>query len=54
MKLSQKQKAQLRIDFIKILIPTPERRDPKSFPMIEARRTIDELVKVVKTVIEDK
>lgn len=53
-KLTNEQSKQIRIGFIRILIPTPEQRDPRSWPMAAARRTIDELVKIVETVIEEK
>lgn len=54
MNVNKEQYAQLRLEFIRILIPTPEQRNPKSCAMATERRTIDELMKVVKRVIEDK
>jgi len=52
MKPTKEQYAQLRIEFIRILIPTPEQRDPKSRAMATERRVLDELLAVVKTFIE--
>ncbi len=39
---------QLRKEFIKVLIPCSEQRDPKSWPMAAARKTVDELMVAVK------
>ena len=54
MKLTKEEYAQLRIEFIKILIPTPEQRDPATWAMATERRTLDELLAVVKLFIEKK
>ncbi len=52
-KLTDEQYARLRKEFIRILIPTPEQRDPKSWAYATERRTLGELIKAVKRVIED-
>ncbi len=49
--ISEKQYGQLRKEFIKILIPTPEQRNPKSWAYATERRTLDELMVVVKLFI---
>jgi hypothetical protein len=54
MRISKEQYAQLRIDFIRILIPTPEQRDPKSRAMVTERKTIDELMEAIKRFVEGK
>ena len=54
MKPTKEQYAQLRIEFIRILIPTPEQRNPKSWAYATERRVLDELLAVVKLFIEKK
>ena len=53
MKPTKEQYAQLRIEFIRILIPTPEQRNPKSWAYATERRVLDELMVVVKLFIEN-
>ncbi len=50
--VSEEEYKQLRKEFIRILIPSPEQRNPKSWAYATERRVLDELLAVVKTVIE--
>ena len=52
--VNEEQYEQLRKEFIRILIPTPEQRDPRSFTMATERRTLDELMVVVKEFITER
>ena len=50
--VSEEAYAHLRKEFIRILIPSPEQWNPKSWAYATERRVLDELLAVVKTVIE--
>ncbi|KKL68924.1 hypothetical protein LCGC14_2120150 [marine sediment metagenome] len=52
--VSEEQYKQLRKEFIRILIPSPEQRNPKSWAYATERRVLDELLAVVKLFIEKK
>ena len=52
--VSEEQYKQLRKEFIRILIPSPEQRNPKSWAYATERRVLDELMTVVKDFIEKK
>ena len=52
--VSEEQYKQLRKEFIRILIPTPEQRNPRSWAYAAERRALDELLAAVKLFIEKK
>ena len=52
--VSEEEYKQLRKEFIRILIPSPEQRNPKSWAYATERRVLDELMTVVKDFIEKK
>ena len=52
--ISQEKYAELRKEFMRILIPSPEQRNPKSWAYATERRVLDELLAVVKLFIEKK
>ena len=52
--VNEKQYQELRKEFIRILIPSPEQRNPKSWAYATERRVLDELMVVVKLFIEKK
>ncbi len=52
--VSKEEYAKLRKEFIRILIPTPEQRNPRSWAYAAERRALDELLAVVKLFIEKK
>ncbi len=49
--VSEEQYVELKKEFTRILIPTPEQRNPKSWTMATERKTLDELMEVVKEFI---
>ena len=52
--VSKEEYAKLRKEFMRILIPSPEQRNPKSWAYAIERRVLDELLAVVKLFIEKK
>ena len=50
--INHEEYAQLRKEFVRILIPSPEQRNPKSWAYAIERRALDELMAVVKLFIE--